>query len=45
MGPIGATKTISVLVIDDHELLSSALGAAFAAGWSCHRRRNGGVDR
>lgn len=30
MGPSEATKTISVLVIDDHELLSSALSAAFA---------------
>lgn len=29
MGPSEATKTISVLVIDDHELLSSALSAAF----------------
>lgn len=30
MGTSEATKTISVLVIDDHELLSSALSAAFA---------------
>lgn len=30
MTPLDQTKTISVLVIDDHELLSSALRAAFA---------------
>jgi DNA-binding NarL/FixJ family response regulator len=30
MGPSTATKTTSVLVIDDHELLSTALAAAFS---------------
>lgn len=30
MGPYEVTKMISVLVIDDHELLSSSLGAVFA---------------